>query len=44
MAELLIDYGADPNAVNARGLSPVALAEAMKNQPIAEMLRRRGAW
>lgn len=43
VAELLIDAGADVNAQSASGVTPLAMAEAARNQPLAAMLRSRGA-
>ncbi len=43
VAELLIDSGADVNAQSASGVTALAMAEAARNQPLAAMLRSRGA-
>lgn len=43
VAELLLDAGADVNARSSSGATPLAIAEASRNQPIATMLRGRGA-
>ena len=43
VAELLIDAGSNVNAQSASGATPLAIAEASKNQPLAAMLRSRGA-
>lgn len=43
VAELLLDAGADVNARSSSGATPLAIAEAARNQPIASMLRGRGA-
>jgi ankyrin repeat protein len=42
-ARLLLDNGAELNAKSAAGATPPALAEAARNQPIAELLRSYGA-
>jgi hypothetical protein len=43
VAELLLDAGADIHAQSASGATPLAIAEAARNQPLAVMLRGRGA-
>ena len=43
VAELLLDAGADIHAQSSSGATPLAIAEAARNQPLAAMLRARGA-
>lgn len=40
---LLVKYGADVNAVDDAGVRPIDLAEAMKRQPVVDLLRALGA-
>ena len=40
---MLLDHGADPNAKNAEGKTPLGLAAAHQRTDVAEMLRARGA-
>jgi ankyrin repeat protein len=43
MVKLLIDSGADLNALDAKGTSPLALAMGKKNPQIQTMLKNAGA-
>lgn len=42
LARLLLDSGADPNILTKTGVSPLRLAEANRNERVADVIRSHG--